>query len=86
MKVDERRAKIREMIAREAEAVQSEDMAGYMDTVISAVAILKQIASTGKWDEMPQERIVDMIDAAGSTLIFSRELLIEVQRMVGKGR
>jgi hypothetical protein len=26
--------------------------------------------------------MVDIIDAAGSTLIFSRELLIEVQRLL----
>jgi hypothetical protein len=82
MRVDERRAKVRELIAQEAQAVHSENLAEYMSMVISAVSILRHVAAEGKIGEMPQEQVTDMIEAAGSTLIFSRELLIQVQRLL----
>lgn len=79
---DQRREKIRTMIAEEAAAVETDDLAGYMDSVIQAVAILKQIFEAGELESMPREKVIDMIDAAGSTLIFSRELLTEVQKLI----
>jgi hypothetical protein len=78
MKVAERRAKIRAMIEQELTDVESEDLVGYLNTVISAVATLKMIAGAENWQEMPQTKIIDIIDAAGSTLIFQRDLLKEM--------
>ena len=82
MKVAERRAKIRAMIEQELTDVESEDLVGYLSTVISAVATLKMIASAENWQEMPQTKIIDIIDAAGSTLIFQRDLLKEVLQLL----
>jgi hypothetical protein len=82
MKVAERRAKIRALIEQELTDVESEDLVGYLNVVIQSIAVLKLAASAENWDELPQAKIIDIIDAAGSTLIFHRDLLKEVLQLL----
>lgn len=78
----QRRTKIKAMIEQETRDVAATDYTSYMDKVLFACSILKQVGEAGQLNEMPRQQLLDMIDAIGSTMTFNRELLVEIKKLV----